>query len=166
MTINESNPIETNQNKPIDESTPIETNLQRKQVQCGFCEYETEEITHLKDHESTQHGVVHCNKCEYGALDKSILENHMGNHTGRINFICGQCEFESTRKAILNDHSASRHKKKENIQTHEIFSSVQWLKLATASSPIAQLNNLSKVKYIFQANYSTPMSTNYEQNLT
>ena len=46
------------------------------------------------------------------------------------------------------------------------ISSVQWLKLATASSPIAQLNNLSKVKYIFQANYSTPMSTNYDHNLT
>ena len=44
-----------NQNKTINEST----NLQRKQSRCGFCEYQTKEITELKEHESTKHGVVH-----------------------------------------------------------------------------------------------------------
>ena len=48
----------------------------------------------------------------------------------------------------------------------KMVSSVLRLKRATASSPIAQLRKLFKVKHIFQANYSTPMSINYDQILT
>ena len=51
----------------------------------GFCDYKTIDASDLKDHESKQHEIWHCSKCEYGALDKSLLENHIGIHTGGIN---------------------------------------------------------------------------------
>ena len=31
-------------------------------------------------------GIAAGSKCEYGALDESLLENHIGIHTGGINF--------------------------------------------------------------------------------
>ena len=52
-------------------------------------------------------------KCECGALNGSLLENHLGIHTGRTNFSCGICEFEATRKAILVDHIEKKHRPKE-----------------------------------------------------
>ena len=79
----------------------------------GFCDYKTIDASDLKDHESKQHEIWHCSKCEYGALDKSLLENHIGIHTGGINFGCGICEFEATRKSILVDHIEMKHRPKE-----------------------------------------------------
>ena len=58
-------------------------------------------------------GIAAGSKCEYGALDESLLENHIGIRTGGINFSCGICKFEATRKSILVDHIEMKHRPKE-----------------------------------------------------
>ena len=63
----------------------------------------------MKKHEIEEHGMIHCNKCDYSALDKDILKLHMTKHTGRILFQCGKCEFEATRQSLLDDHKETKH---------------------------------------------------------
>ena len=62
-------------------------------------------------HGSDQHGIFHCEKCEYSADDKSILNKHMMGHTGRIICTCNPCEFEATRESIVENHQERKHKK-------------------------------------------------------
>ena len=68
-----------------------ETNSHKKsciQQFCGFCTFNTYNLMDLKEHEIEEHGMIHCNKCDYSALDKDILKLHMTKHTGRILFQC------------------------------------------------------------------------------
>ena len=51
----------------------------------------------MKEHSEIRHGSNKCEKCEYSALDKEVMKEHVANHTGSILFICGVCEFEATR---------------------------------------------------------------------
>ena len=60
-----------------------------------------------------KHGVIQCEKCEYGALDADILRKHMMTHTGNIIFTCYICEFEATNQSILEEHMESKHINKE-----------------------------------------------------
>ena len=70
----------------LDEVTP-------QWARCGFCEYTTKEASDLKHNESMHHEIVHCSKCEYGALDRSLVD----------------------------EHTERKHKSNENIATQEIF---------------------------------------------
>ena len=58
----------------------------------------------MDDHCVVQHGIMVCEKCEYRAEDKGIMESHMKYHTGKTVHTCFICEFEATRQSILEDH--------------------------------------------------------------
>ena len=87
------------------------------QQTCGFCAFKTYNLGDLKEHEVQEHGLIHCDKCDYSALDKDILKQHITKHTGRIIFQCGKCEFEATRQSLLVDHKETKH---PEIQSPEI----------------------------------------------
>ena len=66
----------------------------------------------MEKHANKLHGVINCDKCEYGALDMDILKKHKKTHTGNIIFTCNVCEFESTKQSLLENHKESKHQKK------------------------------------------------------
>ena len=81
---------------------------------CGFCDYTSEDQKNVNEHAYQSHGLITCEKCEYGALDADIMKKHMKTHTGRIIFTCRVCEFEATRQGMLDDHMESKHTKKDH----------------------------------------------------
>ena len=83
-------------------------------LKCGFCDYTVTDKKSLDDHGYQKHGLINCEKCEYGALDEDIMKKHMMTHTGRIVFMCNICEFETTRQSMLENHMESKHPKNEN----------------------------------------------------
>ena len=41
----------------------------------------------MEEHEEAKHGIVKCDKCQYSALDKEIMNNHMKTHTQSMLFV-------------------------------------------------------------------------------
>ena len=66
----------------------------------------------MDDHCVVQHGIMVCEKCEYRAEDKGIMESHMKYHTGKTVHTCFIYEFEATRQSILEDHMEMKPQQK------------------------------------------------------
>ena len=76
---------------------------------CCFCDFETPDGIELNNHEVDKHGMINCEKCDYSALEESIMEKHKKQHTGGFLLQCGQCEFEARKQATLEAHHESKH---------------------------------------------------------
>ena len=96
---------------PLEPGVPSshEQKEEKKVQHCCFCDFKTPDGMKLNNHEVEMHGMLNCDRCDYSALDKDLMNKHMATHTGRILFQCGKCEFETTRQAMLDEHHNSRH---------------------------------------------------------
>ena len=101
--------IHENKEHTLYKSDSIPFEEKKTENVCDFCEYMNNDPEAIKKHTAQEHGRVYCDRCDYGALDKSILDEHKMQHTSRNNFICGKCEFEATRQEIMENHKYSKH---------------------------------------------------------
>ena len=79
---------------------------QKKDFQCGYCDYSTNRQSDLKRHVfgHTGENLFHCSKCEYKTARKSDLRRHQLLHIGEKPFKCGVCHYTTSRKTVLLKH--------------------------------------------------------------
>ena len=92
-----------------------------KLITCDFCDYVHEETKNVERHLESVHGSIKCSRCEYSALDKTIMKKHMMTHTGEVPLPCGVCEFEATKEALLEKHIETKHKQKKELTEKPIY---------------------------------------------
>ena len=85
-----------NHNKTFKETKEEEKPKNNKVLSCYLCGYETNEFSQMDEHGNSAHGIINCDKCEFCAVDETIMKQHMKKHTGRILFTCNICEFEAS----------------------------------------------------------------------
>ena len=101
-----------NVNRTFQETVEEKKKEQKKSLylfSCHICSYETSDLRNLDEHGVKNHGFVNCDKCDFSAEDRNILEIHMRKHTGGQIYTCFICEFEATRQCMLDDHIESKH---------------------------------------------------------
>ena len=104
-----------NQNKTLEDIAVANKEDKKSDMKtCHLCSFEATSDIELDDHRAQQHGIINCDKCDYGAEDLGIMRKHKMEHTGTILFTCNICEFESSKQSILVDHKESKHSKPDN----------------------------------------------------
>ncbi|KAL3271180.1 hypothetical protein HHI36_021677 [Cryptolaemus montrouzieri] len=94
-----------------------------RKYKCTECDYEALRKSHLKDHVNSVHlGIKNykCNQCDYQASRKSHLKVHVNNiHLGIRSHKCSQCDYRTTQKVILKRHVDYVHLGIKNFKCSE-----------------------------------------------
>ena len=79
-------------------------------LEAHVLEHVTGDVKNSRKHALNEHGSFSCDKCEYIALDKSILKQHMKQQPGTLLFTCRICELEASKQDMLENHIESKHR--------------------------------------------------------
>ena len=90
-------------------------NMERKNLECGNCDYKTHRKTALWHHREHYHNrkekQYNCNKCDYGSRFITELKRHETkmHNTGENLLKCDKCLYETTTKRNLKRHNEWKH---------------------------------------------------------
>lgn len=91
------------------------TTVQKIELSCKSCRYQTKSKSKLKNHVQTLHQDMQffCSICKFQTKSKKYLKRHVNARHGNVVYSCKSCSYQSKRMDMLKRHTLAEH---ENIR--------------------------------------------------